>query len=82
MTDEDLLEKMKKYIGRKLDQDSDPQAMKAIISEYMHMRGDDYRRWPMVGKRLSRSKKTIIWQIKLGLLGVRSVRHPLIGMQL
>lgn len=31
MTDEDLLEKMKKYIGRKLDQDSDPQAMKAII---------------------------------------------------
>lgn len=22
---------------------SDPQAMKAIISEYMHMRGDDYR---------------------------------------
>lgn len=43
MTDEDLLEKMKKYIGRKLDQDSDPQAMKVIISEYMHMRGDDYR---------------------------------------
>ena len=43
MTDEDLLEKMKRYIGRKLAQDSDPQAMKAIISEYMHMRGDDYR---------------------------------------
>ena len=43
MTDEDLLEKMKRYIGRKLDQDSDPQAMKAIIFEYMHMRGDDYR---------------------------------------
>ena len=36
-------EKMKKYIGRKLDQDSDPQAMKAINSEYMHMRGDGYR---------------------------------------
>ena len=43
MTDEDLLEKMKRYIGRTLDQDSAPQAMKAIISEYMHMRGDDYR---------------------------------------
>lgn len=35
-TDDELLSKMKDYIGRKLDQDSDPQAMKAIISEYMH----------------------------------------------
>ena len=35
-------EKMKKYIGRKLDQDSDPQAMKAIISEHMDLRGYDY----------------------------------------
>lgn len=43
MSDEELFEKMKKYIGRKLDQDSDPNAMKAIISEYMHMKGDDYR---------------------------------------
>lgn len=40
MTDEDLLEKMKNYIGRKLDQDSDPVAMKALISEYMQMRGN------------------------------------------
>lgn len=43
MSDEELLDKMKKYIGRKLDQDSDPNAMKAIISEYMHLKGDDYR---------------------------------------
>lgn len=28
-TDDELLSKMKDYIGRKLDQDSDPQAMKA-----------------------------------------------------
>lgn len=42
-TDDELLSKMKDYIGRKLDQDSDPQAMKAIISEYMRMKGDDYR---------------------------------------
>lgn len=38
MSDEELLDKMKKYIGRKLDQGSDPNAMKAIISEYMHMK--------------------------------------------
>lgn len=42
-TDDELLSKMKDYIGRKLDQDSDPNAMKGIISEYMHMKGDDYR---------------------------------------
>lgn len=40
MSDEVLLEKMKNYIGRKLDQDSDPTAMKAIISEYMQMKGN------------------------------------------
>ena len=53
MSDDELLSKMKSYICRKLDQDSDPNAMKAIISdpnamkaiisEYMHMKGDDYR---------------------------------------
>ena len=42
-TDDELLSKMKDYISRKLDQDSDPNAMKGIISEYMHMKGDDYR---------------------------------------
>ena len=30
MSDDELLDKMKKYIGRKLDQDSDPNAMKAF----------------------------------------------------
>ena len=43
MSDDELLSMMKSYICRKLDQDSDPNAMKAIISEYMHMKGDDYR---------------------------------------
>ena len=43
MLDDELLSKMKSYICRKLDQDSDPNAMKAIISEYMYMKGDDYR---------------------------------------
>lgn len=82
MSDEELLDKMKKYIGRKLDQDSDPNAMKAIISEYMHMKGDDYRWWPTAGKHQNKSKKIMVWQTKRGLLGERNVKHPLIGMQL
>lgn len=81
MSDDELLSKMKSYICRKLDQDSDPNAMKAIISEYMHMKGDDYRWWPMAGRHQRRSRKITVYQINLGLVGVNNVKHPLIEMQ-
>ena len=82
MSDDELLSKMKSYICRKLDQDSDPNAMKAIISEYMHMKGDDYRWWSTTGRQQKKSKKIMVFQMLPGHVGVNVVKHPNIGMQL
>lgn len=40
ISDADLERKLKNYIAEKLDEGSDPMAMKGIIAEYMHLRGD------------------------------------------
>lgn len=40
ISDADFERKLKIYIAKKLDEGSDPMAMKGIIAEYMHLRGD------------------------------------------
>lgn len=40
ITDEEFEDKLKNYIGRKLDEDADPNAMKGLVGEYLALKGE------------------------------------------